>query len=293
MSKTLIKPEDIYGQWKVLCREYHDNKNMWKCECVGCGNINYFNTTRLTHKPPRCMKCTRHPKFKDLTGKVFGELTVICEDTERENTSDTYWVCQCSCGNKTSVYGSDLTRGNTKSCGRKICSAFKSRKERKSHKKGGTKLYTVWTGIKQRCLNPNSDNYIRYGGRGITICDEWKNDFLCFEKWAIENGYNENLTIDRIDVNGNYCPENCRWITHKEQSNNLRTNHIETYEGVMKTIPQWSELLKVSEYTIRDWARRKTKTFQDCVKEFLLKNGYNSLEEYIGEDSLKKYLEEN
>jgi hypothetical protein len=100
--------------------------------------------------------------------------------------------------------------------------------------------------MKERCYNKNNKSYNDYGGRGIKVCDEWKNDVNAFVKWAIDNGYKEDLTIDRIDVNGDYCPENCRWVTMKEQGNNKRKNHLITYNGKIQTLSQWCDELNLN-----------------------------------------------
>lgn len=104
-----------------------------------------------------------------------------------------------------------------------------------------TRIYRIWRAMKSRCYNKNFDEYSRYGKRGITVCDEWKDDFQAFYEWAISNGYESNLTIDRIDNNGNYCPQNCRWVTMKEQQNNRSNNHYVEINGVTKTITEWCE----------------------------------------------------
>ena len=108
------------------------------------------------------------------------------------------------------------------------------------------KLYKVWQGIKNRCYNHKCSAYKNYGGRGICMCEEWKNNPFLFYFWAVNNGYKEGLTIDRIDNNGDYCPENCRWVTYKEQANNTRKNHIICYNGIEKTMSEWSEYLGIT-----------------------------------------------
>lgn len=173
-------------------------------------------------------------KFLDLTGKRFGKLVVL-EIDKNPNNKRTKWICVCDCGKVVSTASHQLVSGNTKSCGCK-------RRETKNNKHGmrHTRIYEIWCGIKQRCYNKNDKSYSKYGGRGIFMCEEWKEDFLTFYLWSISHGYKDNLTIDRIDNNGNYEPNNCRWITHAEQQRN-RTNNIFIEKcGVNKTISEWA-----------------------------------------------------
>lgn len=136
---------------------------------------------------------------------------------------------------------------------------------RYKHGKKGTKLYNTWLHMKTRCYNKNYNRYDDYGGRGITICDEWINDFKAFYDWSMSNGYKDNLTIDRIDVNGNYEPDNCRWADRKTQANNRRNNVYLTYNGKTKTISQWSRELNIPENTIRSRYYRN-KTDIECLQ---------------------------
>lgn len=112
---------------------------------------------------------------------------------------------------------------------------------RKTHGMYNTRLYDIWVNMKQRCFNPNDQAYHNYGGRGIAVCDEWKENFQEFYDWAIANGYGDTLSVDRIDNNGNYCPENCRWTDRNVQNRNRRNNHKLTYNGVSKTVVEWAE----------------------------------------------------
>jgi len=178
-------------------------------------------------------------KAKNLVGKKFGRLTVI-ERAENDKYKNACWLCQCECGNKKIIKGVNLVRGFTKSCG---C-LHKEKFRHVTHNLTNTRIFTIWMGIKKRCCNKKSSNYNLYGGRGITYCKEWE-QFESFYNWAINNGYKDNLSIDRIDVNGNYEPNNCRWVDMKTQQNNTRRNHYITYKNETKTATEWAEFLGV------------------------------------------------
>lgn len=156
-------------------------------------------------------------KFIDITGKKYNMLTVI-KRLESTKEGVTRWLCKCDCGNTTIVRGCNLKSGAVKSCG---CLS-KITKPTLTHGMSKSRIYSIYCGIKSRCKNKNGKAYRNYGERKISICKEWDEDFLCFYKWAIENGYNDNLTIERIDVDGNYEPKNCKWIKMKEQYYNKR-----------------------------------------------------------------------
>ena len=181
-------------------------------------------------------------RVKDLSGRKFGKLTVI-KRAENNKHGLPRWECKCECENITLVSGQHLREGKVKSCG-----CFK-KEAQKTHGMTHTRLHRIWSSMKARCENSNRKDYKRYGERGIKVCEEW-HDFLTFYKWAVSNGYSETLTLDRIDVSGNYEPSNCRWATAKEQGNNRTNNHLITYNGETKTISQWAEERSINHDTL-------------------------------------------
>ena len=189
--------------------------------------------------------------YKDMTGQKIGRLMVI-EIAEHGGHGKTLtWKCLCDCGKEVYVTGKLLRRSDgTKSCGcLKRDVSTQTGKRNLKHGQSNSKLYNVWSSMKKRCNEKNHKSYYRYGGRGITYCSEWE-DFNNFMGWALKNGYKENLTLDRIDNDKGYYPENCRWATPKEQSRNRHTNKFLTYKGNTKTIAEWEEILGTKKGTI-------------------------------------------
>lgn len=206
------------------------------------------------------------PPFKDLTNLKYGKLTVVklhhIKECKRKHF---YWICKCDCGNYVIVNGLNLKNGHTKSCGcyQQECRIKYNTKHSLAHK---TPLYGIWNGIKQRCLNKNNKNYKNYGNRGIKICDKWTNDFNSFYNWAIQNNYQEGLSIDRINVNGNYEPNNCRWVTQKIQQNNKRNNIFITYNNETHTIAEWAEIFKINKNLLYQRLNRDKLPFEKAIK---------------------------
>ena len=194
------------------------------------------------------------PKTLDLTGMKFGRLTVVEFAEHRLSASGVkkrYWLCKCECGNQKIVYTKCLVNGGSKSCG---CLNKELRSQRKIIKHGmvKTRPYKIWVDMKRRCNNPKNKAYKYYGEKGVRVCDEWVNDFSAFYEWAKENGYNDNLTLDRIDSDGNYEPSNCRWATKTEQANNTSRNVFITYKNKTQTISMWAKELGIKYSLIQD-----------------------------------------
>lgn len=216
---------------------------LWECKC-DCGNIVIVDTSRLRNGHTKSCGCL-HPKAEDLAGKRFGKLTVV-KKIGRKNRSN-YWQCHCDCGNDVNCYQYNLMRGTSTSCG--CLRSYYSKQSRNCHGESTGILYKKWSSIKTRCTNQNDPHYKDYGGRGIKLCDEWQ-EYWPFREWAYANGYQEDLTIERKDVNGNYCPENCCWITGFEQASNKRRSVFLEYGGKKQTISQWSRELGIGKETI-------------------------------------------
>ena len=174
-------------------------------------------------------------KLVDLTGQKFGILSVI-KRAENHN-GDTYWLCRCDCGKEIQVRADHLRSNKIRSCGCATGSLITKAKTK--HGMRHTHLYGVWNTMIQRCENPQSEEAYLYYARGVSVCRDW-HDFTVFRDWALANGYEKGLTIDRIDNDGNYEPSNCRWATKIEQANNKRTNRRIEYNGEIKTLAQWA-----------------------------------------------------
>lgn len=190
------------------------------------------------------MKVTRAYR-EDLAGKRFGRLTVLGLTESRTypcGTTHRHWLCRCDCGKITVVSQSHLKTGKVKSCGCLNVERIREPRVTFSHKR----IHRIWKGMKDRCLNPNYHSYSRYGGRGITICDEWINDSNAFERWAVSNGYSDEFSIDRIDNDKGYSPDNCRWVDKLTQQNNTSSNLYLQYAGRKLTASEWARQLGIS-----------------------------------------------
>lgn len=254
MSNVIYNLEGkiIRGVFVIKRLDKINHRSRWLVRCE-CGvEFEVYQSTLLKKRKElnqlHCKKCSYNiignKNFKDLTGKKFGSWTVL--ERVSKIGERTKYLCKCDCGSENFVIGSSLTNGQSakcRKCGYKYANYG-------THNKYKTRLYTIWVNIKSRCNRETATGFQYYGGKGIKICEEWSTNFINFYNWSMNNGYSDDLTIDRIDVNGNYEPSNCRWVSKKEQANNKTTNHYITYNGETKTISQWSSITGISQNVI-------------------------------------------
>lgn len=257
-----------FGKLVAIRRVENNPRGMaqFLCKC-DCGNEAVVATSYLLSGATKSCGCLqRARKQEDLVGLTFGRLTVESfAGYKKINSGDTrpFWNCVCSCGNRKTVNGDWLKCGSVKSCG---CLNVDRTKE--THIKHGfavralkgkdeTRIYRIWDHMKQRCFNPKASYYKIYGGRGITVCEEWlgENGFENFLEWSVNNGYANNLSIDRINPDGNYEPSNCRWANSLTQANNKRTSRLITYKGETATIAQIAKKYNVPDGIFRSRLR--------------------------------------
>lgn len=212
---------------------------------------------------------------KDLTNMRFGRLTVIRE-IGRNKHREVMWLCKCDCGKEHITTGYSLRSGATKSCGCLRHDTFL--KTFYKHGLANKRLYSIWAGMKNRCYNDNEPAYKWYGARGIGVCNEWRENPVAFYEWAKCNGYDNHLSIDRINNNGDYCPENCRWVDMKVQSNNRRNNHRYTFKNKTLTIREWSNITGLSYNLLRNrleknkWSIERALTTPKIIEGHKLNN---------------------
>ncbi|TCT14563.1 hypothetical protein EDC18_10544 [Natranaerovirga pectinivora] len=240
----------LYGKLTVIRKtdKKTDGRYLWQCKC-DCDKIVYVSARALKSGNTSSCGCKKYDDARkvDYTGKRFEKLTVIKRD---ENIAK--WICKCDCGKEIIVYGNRLKNGKVKSCGCLPSEIIirRNKYELSTHRMTGSRLYNIWDSMKARCLNSNSKDYHNYGQRGITIYEKWLK-FESFMEWATKNGYQEKLTLDRIDVNGNYEPSNCRWVSTKVQGNNTRVNRRVTMRGRTQTLSQWADEIGISPKALR------------------------------------------
>lgn len=240
----------------------------WLCKC-DCGREKVFRGSDLQRKPPRCCGCEEYkyrPEIKNLIGRRFGRLTVK-KRIENTKSGNIRWYCECDCGGVATPTSWNLLHGESKSCG---CLRNELRSEslciHGGARKGGCRLYHIWIEMKRRCEKADRKTAGRYFERGIRVCDEWKQSYKEFENWSLRNGYSDDLSIDRIDNNGNYCPENCRWVSRIAQMRNTSYNVFLEYNGENYCIAEWAEKLGVNYQTLWSFIYRGGKDYVTQVK---------------------------
>lgn len=259
MGKYIDLTGKRFGEIEVIkdTNERHKNgSHIWKCKC-SCGKVIYLPTNVLKNQKSCGCKANR---LEDLSGQKFGKLTAISinHDTKDKRVR---WNCICDCGSKTVVRACNLKSGEVKSCG---CLANENSK---THGMTNTRLYRIYKKMYRRCYRPKTKYYENYGGRGITICSEWlgEHGFEDFAKWSMENGYSDNLSIDRKDNDKGYSPDNCRWATAKEQANNTRSTVFLTYKRETKSASEWSEITGIRQDTLTN-RKRNGWTDEECIE---------------------------
>lgn len=234
-----IVPGQRFNKLVALEEIRRDGQTFWKCLC-DCGNEIIALANNLKKGNTKSCGCL---KINDLTGKRYGKL-FVAERLRTDEYGKTWYRCKCDCGNENIVSQSNLIKNHALSCGKYGC-----KKTNKTHGMRQSELYHKYYDIHTRCNR--KDNPL-YGGRGISVCEEWSgpDGFVAFMEWSLANGYKEGLSLDRIDVNGNYCPENCRWITWEAQQRNKRTNHMITHDGETHPACEWGEITGIPARTI-------------------------------------------
>ena len=210
---------------------------------------------------------------KNLVGKKFGRLTVVDNAKPSINSSGRIRrkvLCSCDCGNTKIVYVDNLTGGKTISCG--CVQKERAKQARTIHGDTDSRLYNIWSAIKRRCYKEYDKTYKHYGGRGINMCDDWKNDYDSFRKWSLENGYDYSAsrgecTIDRIDPNGNYEPSNCRWVNMSVQGSNKRTTKKYIYKGEEHSISEWAKITGIDYYTLYQRLNRYGYSIEEALQK--------------------------
>lgn len=244
------------GKSREATIKYNHKRHMWDCKCIECGS----ESTRITNELKSILKRNttgcKQCNLKDLTGLKIGKLTVLGL-SEKQVAGKQLWDCLCECGNVVTYQTGVLCKKNpVQSCGCLQKEITSQRNKGNGIRNGDSKkpeferVYRIWTAMKHRCENSNDSHYNLYGGRGISVCEEW-HDWETFKKWSFDNGYQDDLTIDRIDTNGNYEPSNCRWVDMQTQANNTRSNKYITYQGRTQSLADWCRQLGCDYYRVK------------------------------------------
>lgn len=233
-----MKPKigDVFGSLTLLSAPHSESKGKALFRCT-CGKEKEIRLGHVTSGATVSCGCAKRSVFV-AEGQKSGRLTVITPDAGKRGKARAA-LCLCECGKKKLIDVWQIANKTTKSCGCLVVDIASSLSFR--HGEEGSRLYGIWHGMKSRCYTKSADNWSRYGGRGISVCDDWRNLYESFRDWAIDAGYADGLQIDRIDNNGDYEPNNCRWVTPRENSNNRGNNRWLTAFGERKTLSEWSD----------------------------------------------------
>lgn len=263
MGKFKDLTGEHFGRWTVIERgPDHITSGgykftTWKCICE-CGTVSNVIASRLLAGRSLSCGCLQREiasQYEDLSGNKYGRLLVLKTDENRHNKI--HYICKCDCGNITSVRADSLKNGSIKSCGC-LAKETAAKQGMKNVKHGGCRrdytskekrLYNIWAHMKSRCRNEKDPSYKKYGALGIDYCAEWE-EFKTFSDWAIANGYNNHLTIDRVDNTKGYCPENCRWADYYTQNNNRKNTIFINIEGEKHSLSEWCHILNMSYRTV-------------------------------------------
>lgn len=249
---------------KLLVIEYISN-GKYRCKCE-CGNEYIGVVSDLMKGKTKSCGCLKKSRQLDIVGKKFGKLLVLERIGLNKHKHYEFKVL-CDCGKENIIEGRYLTSGKTKSCGCGMVEGVKQ--SNTTHGMSGTRIYGIWNNMRARCYNKNSNNYDDYGGRGITVCNEWKSkhNFNNFFNWAMENGYSDELSIDRINVDGNYEPSNCRWVDMKVQANNRRSNVEYYYNGEYKTLSEICDSNNINYQAVWKRIHKYNWSFEKAISE--------------------------
>ena len=202
-------------------------------------------------------------KLSDITGKTFGHWQVLYRSGSTPNKASV-WRCKCLlCGNEKDVVGSSLVNGYSTKCRRCVPRQSLSKPHRKD------RIYHIYSAMKQRCYNPNAKHYDVYGGRGITVCDEWKNNPDAFIEWAYQNGYDDTLSLERIDTSKGYSPSNCTWIPLSKQAENRSMNHKISYNGNISSLAEACRQARISRDAVKSYQRKHGCSMQDAFNKYI------------------------
>lgn len=252
-----------YNNIYVIKRDINNSKHgtYFLCKCLMCGNTFSKSSSRIMNDVNYSCGCKGYRK--SLIGQRFGKL-LVKKLIKTNSHGERVWECLCDCGNITNKMSNQLTKGiaiRCPKCGHKLA-GIKNSKPLKYSKR----LYECYVNMKTRTTNSKQDKHNRYINRNIKMCNEWKNDYYVFEKWALENGYNDALTLDRINNNGDYEPSNCRWVDRTIQANNRRTNVVLEYNGEKHTMAEWSKITSIPYYYFQKY--RDIKTLEELKKHY-------------------------